>query len=73
MNEAKLLTFLALGFTEEQAIEIVVTLAKQYGYGNLIAHLKREWAEYLIDTYGFENSIALQATDVSAYPLRKQS
>lgn len=54
---------------EEEAVRQVLQLAETYGYGNLIAHLKRGWALHLMkgnDRLSYEN--ALHATDVSAYP-----
>jgi hypothetical protein len=57
---------------EENAILMVVDTGKKYGYGNLIAHLKREWAERLI-LQGVPEQAALLATNVSAYPLRVKS
>lgn len=59
---------------EREAIAIVLALGKQYGYGNLIAWIKREWALALLadqKRYGVRNATyerALEATNVSAYP-----
>ncbi|MEN6431287.1 MAG: hypothetical protein ABFD06_00100 [Smithella sp.] len=57
---------------EEKAIETVIKAGDQYGYGNMIAHLKRVWAENLRDKWGLPEKAALEATNVSAYPLRKK-
>jgi hypothetical protein len=57
---------------EEAAIKIVIEAGDKYGYGNMIAHLKREWAERLRDKWGLPEKAALEATNVSAYPLRKK-
>ena len=53
---------------EKEAVLTVLRLAHQYGYGNMIAHLKREWAIVLGVKYGgtYENN--LKATEVDAYP-----
>jgi hypothetical protein len=32
---------------EEQAIEMMKWVAAQYGYGDMIYHLKNAWSEYL--------------------------
>lgn len=54
---------------EIDAISTVVVLADDYGYGNLISHLKRAWALKLMagDSTLTYNQ-ALLATDVPAYP-----
>lgn len=56
---------------EEEAVKSVIESGKKYGYGNLIAHLKREWAELLI-SQGISEKAALAAANTSAYPLRKK-
>lgn len=56
---------------ELEAIRLVIRMAKIYGYGNLIGHLKRGWALQLLKnnpTRGYTYKDALKATDVSAYP-----
>jgi hypothetical protein len=55
---------------EEEAIKYVIEMGKKYGYGNMIAHLKREWAEHLIE-YGLTETAALSAANSSSYSLRK--
>lgn len=55
---------------EEEAVAQVLKCADIYGYGNLIAHLKREWAEMLMRE-GLPQATALRGADASAYPLRK--
>lgn len=52
---------------EQEAIDKVVEAGATYGYGNMIAHLKREWAERLMS----QEKAALAAADISAYPIRK--
>lgn len=54
---------------ELEAVETTIEYGKAYGFGNLIAHLKRAWALYLMEgnnrlTY----ADALEATNVAAYP-----
>lgn len=53
---------------EKDAILEVLRLAKQFGYGNMIAHLKRAWAVELKQKYGGSYEKNLQATEVDAYP-----
>lgn len=53
---------------EKEAIIQVLKIARQYGYGNLIAHLKRAWAVMLKEKYGGTYEKNLQATEVDAYP-----
>lgn len=59
-----------LSNSEKEAIEIVLTLSQQWGYGNMIAHIKRAWAEYLIAAWNTPPDVALRAANVPAYPLR---
>jgi hypothetical protein len=54
---------------EKEAIEQVLRYGQQYGYGNLIAHLKKEWAEMLVKKWGISEESAISATNVSPYPL----
>ena len=54
---------------EVEAVRHVLQFAEQYGYGNLISHLRRAWALYLIagnPALSYERAIA--ATNVAAYP-----
>ncbi len=53
---------------EKEAIKQVLALAEKYGFGNLIAHLKRAWAIDLKNKYGGSFEQHLFATDVDAYP-----
>lgn len=53
---------------EKRAIETVLYIGGLYGYGNMIAHLKTAWAKSLI-AQGISKDAALQATNVSAYPI----
>ncbi len=54
---------------ESTAVALTLDFAEQYGYGNLIAHLKRGWALRLMaSTPGLTYEQALTATDVAAYP-----
>jgi len=54
---------------EEEAVKYVIKAGKKYGYGNMIAHLKREWAEKLM-AQGVPKEGALLAANTSAYPVR---
>ena len=54
---------------EKEAIERVLAAGEGYGYGNMIAHLKKAWAEMLIKKYKIPEKSALQAADSDAYPL----
>lgn len=54
---------------EQDAVLQVLAYADQYGYGNLIAHLRRAWALKLMqgnDRLNYEE--AVKATNSSAYP-----
>lgn len=53
---------------EKRAVLRVIAIAKNHGYGNLIAHLKTQWAKQLVES-GLSEESAMLATDVSAYPL----
>lgn len=58
---------------EREAIARVVELADLYGYGNLIGHLRTEWARKLIEGAArseitWDWDYAVKATDVGAYP-----
>lgn len=55
---------------EAKAIDKVLTAGDRYGYGNMIAHLKRAWAELLISQKSLSVETAIKATDVPPYPLR---
>lgn len=45
---------------EQEAIKTVVSLGKQYGYGNLISHLQSAWAKHLMDEYGTDEKAAMR-------------
>jgi hypothetical protein len=49
---------------EQKAIKDVVCLGEQYGYGNLICHLKSAWSKKLNEEYGIN-----QPMD-GAYPIK---
>ena len=53
---------------ETKAIEEVLKAGSEYGYGNMIAHLKTAWAKRLM-SQGVSKEAALDATNVSAYPI----
>jgi len=53
---------------EKQAVETVIQMGRQYGFGNLIGHLKRAWALMLIENYNQSWDNAVAATNVDAYP-----
>jgi len=53
---------------ELEAVREIVRLARVYGFGNLIAHLKRAWALDLKKKYGGSYEQHLPATGVDAYP-----
>lgn len=59
---------------EQEAIQKVIELGAQYGYGNLIMHMQTAWARSLIDGHGMEPSSARLATarDGSGYPFQMQ-
>ncbi len=39
---------------EQEAIYVAIQIGKEFGYGNLIAHLQTAWARTLIDECGFD-------------------
>ena len=54
---------------EKSAIKLVLRIADRYGYGNMIAHLKRGWALSLMKSNpDLTYNQALLATDATAYP-----
>jgi len=53
---------------EANAIKTVLMHGAQYGYGNLIAHLRRAWAELLVNQ-GLAEDVAISATEGVPYPL----
>jgi len=53
---------------EKIAVKRVIAIAKNHGYGVLIAHLKTQWVKELVES-GMREESALQAADVTAYPL----
>ena len=56
---------------EAEAIERVLELGKNYGYGNMIAHLKRAWIEKLIEI-GLPKETALLSVNVDHYPVKEE-
>lgn len=54
---------------EEDAVDAVLEAGRYYGYGNMIAHLKRAWAAMLMRDYELDEAEALRMADTSAYPL----
>ena len=54
---------------EQRVIRAVLKLGKEYGYGKLIAHLKRAWQISLIETYGHSSESAAREAKVAALPL----
>lgn len=57
---------------EDAAVQAALAAGAKYGYGNLIAHLKRAWAMKLMQEYAFPETDALKAADTTAYPIGKQ-
>lgn len=55
---------------EQEAIDAVLKAGANFGYGNMIAYLKRDWVEMLMRD-GISEKGALQAANSSAYPVRK--
>jgi hypothetical protein len=39
---------------EKEAVDIVIRLGEQWGYGNLISHIKRAWSQMLQDKWGID-------------------
>jgi hypothetical protein len=54
---------------EQQAVSKTLEYGKEFGYGNLIAHLRKAWAVSLIKNYGFDIPTATRATIVDPYPI----
>jgi len=64
-----------MGQQEKIAYQVVDMHAQVWGYGNMIAFLRRRWANMLIEKYKQEDADAVQATNVDAYdcdPLAKE-
>ena len=57
---------------EFEAINAVLRAARDYGHGNMIAWLRRDWAEMLRDEWGMSEQNAINATIVTPYPLREE-
>ena len=55
--------------TEHDKINLVLGIGREIGYGNLIAHLRRAWADMLVSEHGLTDDVALLATEVDAYPV----
>jgi hypothetical protein len=56
---------------EREALQYAASLADIYGYGNLIAWLKRAWAlKLMAHSLGLTYEKAVMATDTPAYPER---
>ena len=53
---------------EEEAIKQALDAGGKFGYGNMIAHLKKAWAEQLLQN-GLPLEAAVEAADTSAYPI----
>lgn len=54
---------------EEQAVKAVLGFAETYGYGNLIAHLRRAWALKLMrGNKRLSYKQAVKFTNSDAYP-----
>ena len=58
---------------EEKAIQQVIDAGEKYGYGNMISHLKKQWAENLMSKIGFSEELALRAANSVAYPLENKT
>lgn len=56
---------------EQEAIDQVLKAGKNFGYGNMIAYLKRDWKELLMRD-GLSEEVAEEAANTSAYPVRKE-
>lgn len=53
---------------ERDDIRMVLRIADQWGYGNLIAWLRTAWAAKLIKEHGLPLDTAIEATNSTAYP-----
>lgn len=53
---------------ESKAIAAVLAYGEIYGYGNMIARLKRAWIDHLKAAYNFTEKHAELLADASAYP-----
>lgn len=54
---------------EKEAIKKVLEYGERYGYGNLIAHLRKAWAEMLIRKCGIDKDAAIMATNSDPYEI----
>ena len=55
---------------EKRAAQKVIEAGHKFGFGNMMALLRREWAETLMREYGFSASLAVQASKPGIYGLR---
>ena len=58
---------LRLGDDERSAALAVIACGKQYGYGNMIGHLRTAWARMLMEKFDFSWDEAVQAAFADAY------
>lgn len=54
--------------SERQAIVSVVQAGKDYGFGNMIAHLQTAWAKTLMEKWNMPEEHARQASGGTGYP-----
>lgn len=57
---------------EQVGLDVVLRVAQQHGYGNLISHLQTAWARHLMTVYGMGEATARVATGGKGYPFQMQ-
>ena len=58
---------------EIEAIKLVLDAGAEYGYGDMIRHLKTAWARHLIDKYGMDEKLARISSGGEGYPFKLQN
>lgn len=53
---------------EQESINLVVSLGKEFGFGNMIAHLQSAWEKFLVEEHGFTEDLAKSAATTDPYP-----
>lgn len=56
-----------LSGSEVDAVKMVLEAGSQFGYGNMIAHLRTAWARMLMDRFDFSWDQAARAAVTNAY------
>lgn len=55
---------------EQDAIKAVLAIAHEWGYGNMISHLRTAMAKVVMKQIGLDEEEAFVATAMSPYPIK---